>query len=484
MALMQEDIDRGINNVELEVLLEALFPKFPTVLEKAKNVQREMGGFIANDLTIYAALKKAGMRKTSPDCIIVKVKTFVEHLQDTEVSEDESFDTLRLTAANKPKGTPLAWSNVLASLEFKYGRKIGNFNLGEPAINSRSPAGGSKRGSEGPSPDAPPQKRSKTDSTSTSREKVKELLNLTLSPEQQGGFYALERLRCGPFISHTITLLLQDRSLSLQFYDAQGRIASKSIDFIHRFDLLIALVSVLDEFDDQAWGHITLPSELASRTLDTNSEWVDRPFAIRGRRTFACPILKSPEEFFKSSWSEDRRTDKEYKIVAEARERAGKYLPADIIGFVTNHLPSCIIAGTMELTSTKCIPLWMVSKRLSPFRYQDYLDDPEMLWRLIWKAIRCHNLLWRIGVAHGDISLTNLMVAKQIVPHGGTVAAEQDADSDPWIVLSDYDLSALMEAGGESPAAGVRKNRNPPFHLYGSAHPTAWNYPAQIWARP
>ncbi|KAK6978264.1 hypothetical protein R3P38DRAFT_3119258 [Favolaschia claudopus] len=540
MALMQEDLEHGHNNVDFCALLQALCPEFPRVLESSKSMMGEIASVAEPDLKAYceasnekkryipfinvvnvikehfrgvqcpnklpqpaapeelifvcndprridsAALKKSGTKKTSPDCIIIRVETFVNMLQDSDVSADESFETLRVTASKQLKGSTLRWSDILASVEFKYGRKIGGYVLGEPEITGLSAAnlaGGSKRSRE-ESRDSPSLKRSKTETNSTSHVQGETRTELILNAEQQCGFYALERLRAGPFISHTITILLQDRHLSVQYYDAQGRIASKSTDFIQNFDIFIAFICVLDRFDAQDWGSLTTPDPLFSFEFDTTSDQVGRPFAIRGRRTFACPtknIHPAKDEpallFLKTSWSEDRRMTKEYDILTEARQRADRHLPDSIIGFVTDCLPICIKAGTLALTSTRAVRqqlgiptdgsrslVWMVSKQLSEFNYRDHLDEPERLWRMIWKILRCHNLLWRVGVSHGDISLSNLMIDVARKPHGQSSATEQDDDGDPWIILSDYDLGALMAIGDESPPQmGFERTGTLPF---------------------
>ncbi|KAG2012839.1 other/FunK1 protein kinase [Coprinopsis cinerea AmutBmut pab1-1] len=42
------------------------------------------------------------------------------------------------------------------------------------------------------------------------------------------------------------------------------------------------------------------------------------------------------------------------------------------------------------------------------------LTNPQDYFRAIWQLIRCHFLLWQLGIAHGDISSTNLMLRQRL----------------------------------------------------------------------
>ncbi|KAJ2921473.1 hypothetical protein H1R20_g15621, partial [Candolleomyces eurysporus] len=53
-------------------------------------------------------------------------------------------------------------------------------------------------------------------------------------------------------------------------------------------------------------------------------------------------------------------------------------------------------------------PSVLLSERLLLFKLEDVY--PDELPTRIWEIIRRHYLLWQIGIAHGDISLWNLMV--------------------------------------------------------------------------
>ncbi|ESK84865.1 other 1 protein kinase [Moniliophthora roreri MCA 2997] len=73
---------------------------------------------------------------------------------------------------------------------------------------------------------------------------------------------------------------------------------------------------------------------------------------------------------------------------------------------------------------------------------------PQAFWVALWEAIRCHYILWRIGVAHGDISLSNIMYRE--------VTGK--------CILNDYDLATLMDPGTEVPdCKGYECTRTRPF---------------------
>jgi hypothetical protein len=64
-----------------------------------------------------------------------------------------------------------------------------------------------------------------------------------------------------------------------------------------------------------------------------------------------------------------------------------------------------------------------------------------------------HYLLLQIGIAHGDVSLWNLMVQ-----------TSSDGITPDFAVLDDFDLAAIMEPGEESPSkVGFERTGTMPF---------------------
>ncbi|SJL06587.1 uncharacterized protein ARMOST_09929 [Armillaria ostoyae] len=166
--------------------------------------------------------------------------------------------------------------------------------------------------------------------------------------------------------------------------------------------------------------------------------------------------------FFKAAWPENSR-DREPDIIAEAISRANKYLDK-FKPYVLEHIPTVVSSQEVKHTSTGIIRLllglsaersrtllWMVCHKLD--RIEEFYKLPEedkapAFWKAFWELIRCHYLLWRIGIAHGDISVGNLMYN----------AVTKKA------ILNDFDLAAVMKPGDISPQKkGFERTGTRPF---------------------
>jgi len=158
----------------------------------------------------------------------------------------------------------------------------------------------------------------------------------------------------------------------------------------------------------------------------------------------------------KSAWPEIKRR-KEPEVIGEAYKRAEKYLGTEAQS-VTDHLPVLNSFEELAYTSTKIIrhlvnspkedgfrvQIWMLSKKLRPI----HTLVPADFWKAFWHTIRCHALLWRIGIAHGDVSLYNLMYK----------------EDNNYGVLNDFDLSTIMEPGARNPnRQGLERTGTLPF---------------------
>ncbi|PBK98535.1 hypothetical protein ARMGADRAFT_579930 [Armillaria gallica] len=166
--------------------------------------------------------------------------------------------------------------------------------------------------------------------------------------------------------------------------------------------------------------------------------------------------------FFKTAWPENSR-DRESEIVAEAIPRANQYLD-EFKTYVLEHIPTVVSWQEVKHTSTGIIRqllglssersrtlLWMVSHKLDPIvdlhKLPNDLKAPAF-WKAFWELIRCHYLLWRIGIVHGDISLSNLMY--------DTVTKKA--------ILNDFDLAAVMNPGDISAQKrGFERTGTKPF---------------------
>ncbi|KAK0199569.1 hypothetical protein DFS33DRAFT_174816 [Desarmillaria ectypa] len=206
----------------------------------------------------------------------------------------------------------------------------------------------------------------------------------------------------------------------------------------------------------------TLPKRRRSRRLNASNtpENTSPSFPAPQQSPLSNPsntqgsTRKSHPLFFKAAWPENSR-DREPEIIAEAVSRANQYL-GEFKAYVLEHIPTVVGWQEVKYTSTAIIRqllglhaersrtlLWMVSHKLHPLKDRDGQD----FWKAFWELIR-HYLLWCIGVAHGDISIDNLMY--------GIVTGRA--------ILNDFDLAALMNPGDVSPQKkGWERTGTKPF---------------------
>ncbi|EAU82508.2 hypothetical protein CC1G_12245 [Coprinopsis cinerea okayama7 len=202
-------------------------------------------------------------------------------------------------------------------------------------------------------------KRSRTEEQSGSApkkpkvERETEPLPLHLKAETQAGFYGLELMRARWNRTYAIVILLEGNKLSLHWYDPQGCIRTHPIDIVSQLPLLVAMMLIFQRFDDRMRGNgkfqlnIEVDGETVPHTLDDN---VHNHWMLKGRRS-----------------------------------ASGKLFP---------HGKKPISPPNSE---SGCLPSYE-------------LTNPQDYFRAIWQLIRCHFLLWQLGIAHGDISNTNLML--------------------------------------------------------------------------
>ncbi|KAJ2925917.1 hypothetical protein H1R20_g11178, partial [Candolleomyces eurysporus] len=286
-----------------------------------------------------------------------------------------------------------------------------------------------------------------------------------VSPETQCALYAAQLLRSKRNCTHAIVVLLTDNWLSLRWYDAQGTIATFPIDIAAQLPLVVVMIVLFQRFGDRmrGIGDFKLEGEVDGRNfrlsiLDTaRSGWklmgatathrVERPLVAshcvqNSHATVTDDPLLPDQALLKLSWREEVR-DCEGAIIQTARERVVKCL-GDNAGDVLNHLPDIGDFEDYSLFSTRhirellglgtegaCVPSALFSEQLVPLKDVHLDESPARMWEII----RCHYLLWQIGIAHGDISLSNLMVRTSYdgVTH--------------FAVLNDFDLATIMELG-------------------------------------
>ncbi|ESK83568.1 other 1 protein kinase, partial [Moniliophthora roreri MCA 2997] len=322
------------------------------------------------------------------------------------------------------------------------------------------------------------------------------------SPDVQLAFYALERLRAAWNITHTTGILLRDTELQLWYYDSQGCIQTHYIDIVQQLPLLVVMVMIFQRFNSRMWGvrdtKIFCPAESKTYYIIEDTKKGPR-FELCGRRPFTAhvsddpkasckrqgghpmvtrskgepvpepappdaeparpnaePVPPSEEKFFKAAWPEIPRS-KEPAILDEAHRRADKLLQEPLRSYVKDHIPTvdawkelpdtltALIRSFLALsTENGRVQLWMICPILEPARKL----APQAFWVALWEAIRCHYILWCIGIAHGDISLSNIMYRK--------VTGK--------CILNDYDFATLMDPGTEIPdRKGYERTGTRPF---------------------
>ncbi|KAH6904219.1 hypothetical protein BKA70DRAFT_1432418 [Coprinopsis sp. MPI-PUGE-AT-0042] len=310
----------------------------------------------------------------------------------------------------------------------------------------------------------------------------------TVTPEVQAAYYGIEMLRGRWDKTHSIVLLLKDSQLSLKWYDAEGCIETESIDIISHLPLMVVMLIIFQRFDHRMRGVACVETKASINGEDLEFDiphTAFSPWQLRGTHTTATvPVRKgrgvarpangpishghSPETdlpfqanlgtdaplatlrdtFFKFSWREEAR-DPEGVVIATAKERARYYLPMQRQSpeLVTDHLPDVKSYREYETLSTRHIraclgldtkesrvPTLMISRKYQPFSGV----KPSDFRTAIWQVICCHYLLWQIGIAHGDISIANLLIA-------------MSAEGFPRAIVNDFDQATIMEPMNKSP---------------------------------
>ncbi|KAJ2921470.1 hypothetical protein H1R20_g15622, partial [Candolleomyces eurysporus] len=269
-----------------------------------------------------------------------------------------------------------------------------------------------------------------------------------LSPETQCALYAAQLLRSKRNCTHAIVVLLTDNWLSLRWYDAQGTIATFPIDIAAQLPLFVVMIVLFQRFGDRmrGIGDFKLEGEVDGRNFrlsipDTaRSGWklmgatatprVERPLVAshcvqNSHATVTDDPLLPDQALFKLSWREEV-CDCEGAIIQTARERMVKCL-GNNAGDVLNHLPDIKHFEDYSLYSTRHIrellrlgtegarvPSALFSEQLVPLKDVHLDESPARMWEII----RCHYLLWQIGIADANINLSNLM---ELLAHNAKV---------------------------------------------------------------
>ncbi|QRV90416.1 hypothetical protein RhiJN_18434 [Ceratobasidium sp. AG-Ba] len=278
----------------------------------------------------------------------------------------------------------------------------------------------------------------------------------------QCGEYAAEMLNSVVGRLHVVGMYLVDQVLWVWWYDRQGAIQTTGIDIVQDLPRFAALLLAFQRFRRADWGYGPTfdpevisqdgPKEKSASTVrKIHFEGLDviinlddiihETYCLSGRSTTvlgasdANPANASPHLILKCSWAHKSRPTEKAII-----EKAIKVAPR-----AKSHLPK--VFASRDLGDTKSIRIQLGTHKTSrrPFRvfrmavYERLIPittlSGAVRMMVLLDCIKCHYLLWKGGVHHRDLSLSNLMV--------------RVIDGVYYGILNDFDLSHIAELGLE-----------------------------------
>ncbi|KAJ7592596.1 hypothetical protein C8J56DRAFT_885744 [Mycena floridula] len=224
-------------------------------------------------------------------------------------------------------------------------------------------------------------------------------------------------------MNHAIGLVFTDAQVSIWWHDRESTIQSSTIDIETELSKLVVLLVILQRFSHIDWGFSAgLESSVDGTILIVVDKHVFRATirpedlgTRRGRGTFTSRVsdVSNPSfDYFMKATFVDAEADGESAIIKKCHELA----QGDTM--ILDHIPKVVAAQTFPELATSRIrrqlnlgstgsrmPCILVFEQLEPITAL----PPELLWSAIWDIVRCHFLLWQLGVHHRDISVGNLM---------------------------------------------------------------------------
>ncbi|QRV75658.1 hypothetical protein RhiJN_03673 [Ceratobasidium sp. AG-Ba] len=274
----------------------------------------------------------------------------------------------------------------------------------------------------------------------------------------QCGGYAAEMLTSIVGMLHVVGIYLVDQVLWVWWYDRQGAIQSTGIDVVQDLPRFAALLLAFQRFRRADWGYDpTFDLEVISQDhpkeksasivrkirfegLDgiiNLDDIIHETYCLSGRGTTilgardANHVTASVPLVLKCSWANKLRPTEKAII-----EKAIKVAPQ-----AKNHLSK--VFASRDLIDTKSIRIQLGIHKTScrPFRvfriavYERLIPITTLSGAvriiLFLNGIECHYLVWKGGVRHQDLSLSNLMVRVIEGVYYG--------------ILNDFDLSHIAE---------------------------------------
>ncbi|KAJ7592658.1 hypothetical protein C8J56DRAFT_822572 [Mycena floridula] len=282
--------------------------------------------------------------------------------------------------------------------------------------------------------------------------------------------YAEFRLQSAPLMEHAVGVVLLDEQLSVWWHDRESTIQSTAIDITTDLHYLVVLVILFQRFSDSDWG--------LSKVFSISQEGVGS-ITVNGRvfesTNRSVKPLKGSASSFGLAVSDPSNPEAKYFMKASFTETISVreadtidkcHSLADGDTRILDHIPTVVASEDFELCSTSKIRalLGLPSPRSRILRILIFpLFAPitslkgDVFWTAFWETVRCHFLLSRKGLQHGDISVNNLMYNP----------ATQKA------ILNDYDHARFIP-----PGTTVVRRRKPtgtiPFMALGLLSPAGW----------
>ncbi|KAF8877383.1 hypothetical protein BD779DRAFT_1475263 [Infundibulicybe gibba] len=313
-----------------------------------------------------------------------------------------------------------------------------------------------------------------------------------LPPMLQSASDATERMSYGFWVTHVINLVIINNVAYVWYYDNENSVQSCGIDFIDDLPYFLVLLLAFQRFDEQNWGVMeefktvepgkesTQPSSDGDTFLHFNEpelqfklseKKIRGHYGLKGRCTQILEATSNSQDprdptdtlegvdmVAKLYWPQESRTP-EAQILAEAH-RVGKGNAR-----IEGHLPELIYTRDFDQYSTKHIRALLDLEsdnserilRLIIFRRLSPITDliGAEFWKAFWECFCCHLDLWRGGVRHCDISVSNLMYDK-ISKRG---------------ILNDFDLALLRARRLPS---GTERTGTMPFMALDLLEEPAW----------
>ncbi|KAJ7592390.1 hypothetical protein C8J56DRAFT_745552, partial [Mycena floridula] len=289
----------------------------------------------------------------------------------------------------------------------------------------------------------------------------------------QSAMYAIERLSAEPLMMHNIGLVLSDSHLHLWHYDRESAIQSTGLNIIKDLPYFVALIMLFQRFPNLMWGHsdrFSTTGKVTTIRIDgktyTSEEDRTTRYTLNGRGTVTLRLCQSGESEYtailKTSFPDKNRLSE-----VEAIKKCVQLANGDAM--ILDHIPKIIGSEDFPDFSTskirRILEIFGDGESRIPravvFELRVTITQlkGEELWVTFWDIVRCHFLLWRLGLYHGDISVSNLMYDMR----------------NKKGILNDWDLSTYLAGTVNPKFLGRDRTASMPFMALGLLDEEGWD---------